>query len=312
MTRWANNRMRHRACNRGDDRFREPFAVRAFAQAKACGSGPVLVYAALLPFVFLALWPIVWALGISLAPLDEVYSGGRSLFASDAQWGNYREAASRLPLARFLLNSLFISGASVIGAVLTSSMAGYALARVRFRGRGWVLVAVLASMMVPGAVLLVPRFLLYDALGWVGTYKPLIVPAWLGGGAFNVLLFRQFFRTVPASVADAARLDGATPWQTYRFVLLPMVKPAVVAAAMLSFVYHWQSFMDPLIYLSDYHKHPISLGLRMYQSTSSTYPNLLMAVSLIALAPVAMMFFVGERWVMRGLGVEGGSDARGY
>ena len=274
--------------------------------------GKLLLYGVLVALCGLMLLPIVWAFVSSLKPLEQVYAFPPSFRIEKPQWSNYHEALTRLPMARFLANSLFITIISVIGAVLTSSMAGYALARLRFRGRSLCFAMVVFSMLIPAQVLLVPRFLLYDALGWVGTYKPLIVPAWLGGGAFNVLLFRQFFRTVPASVADAARLDGATPWQTYRFVLLPMVKPAVVAAAMLSFVYHWQSFMDPLIYLSDYHKYPISLGLRMYQSTSSTYPNLLMAVSLIALAPVAMMFFIGERWVMRGLGVEGGSDARGY
>lgn len=249
------------------------------------------------------LLPVVWAAVSSLKPLDDVYTFPPSLTVSDPQWSNYREAFTRLPVARFLANSMFITGVSVIGAVLTASMAGFVLARVRFRGRTLCFVLVVVSMLIPAQVLLVPRFLLYDLLGWVNTYKPLIVPAWLGGGAFNILLFRQFFRTIPREVEDAAEMDGATMWQIYWHVLLPIARPATVTAAMLSFVYHWQSFLDPLIYLSDFTTYPISLGLRMYQSMAGTWANLLMATSLIAMVPVVIVFFVCQRSLMRGLGV---------
>lgn len=269
-----------------------------------------LVCGALAALCLFSLLPILWAFISSLAPLESVYSFPPDLSLDDPQWSNYREAFTRLPVARFLANSLLITTTSVVGAVFTSSMAGFALARLRFRGRGLVLVCVLVSMMIPAQVLLIPRFLLYDMLGWIGTYKPLIVPAWLGGGAFNVLLFRQFFRMIPRDFDDAARLDGATTWQTYRLVLLPMAKPAIVASAMLSFVYHWQEFLDPLIYLSDFTTYPISLGLRMFQSQAGTWANLLMATSLVALLPVAVMFFLCERYMMKGLGVIG-TDADG-
>ncbi len=261
-----------------------------------------VVLAVVCAFILL---PLMWAGVSSLKPLDEVYTFPPSFSLSDLQWTNYREAFTRLPVARFLGNSLFITGVSVIGAVLTSSMAGYVLARVRFRGRSLCFLLVVISMLIPAQVLLVPRFLLYDLLGWVNTYKPLIVPAWLGGGAFNIFLFRQFFRTIPPELEDAAILDGATMWQTYWHVMLPVARPAAVAATMLSFVYHWQDFLDPLIYLSDFMTFPISLGLRMYQSMAGTWANLLMATSLIALVPVVIVFFLCERHVMRGLGVVG-------
>jgi len=263
-----------------------------------------LILCAVVLLCAFSLLPIAWAFASSLMPLEKVYTYPPAFSLDDPQWSNYGEAVTRLPVARFLVNSLVITLSSVVGAVITSSMAGFALARLRFRWRGALLICVLISMMIPAQVLLIPRFLLYDLLGWVGTYKPLIVPAWLGGGAFNVLLFRQFFRMIPQDYEDAARLDGATTWQTYRLILLPMVKPAIVAAAVLSFVYHWQEFLDPLIYLGDYSKYPISLGLRMYQTQAGTWANLLMAASLIALVPVAIMFFLCDRYVMRGLGVE--------
>ncbi len=267
-----------------------------------------LRYAALIALCAFMLLPLVWAAVSSLKPLEEVYEFPPSFGVDQPQWSNFREAFTRLPVARFLANSVLIAGVSVVGAVLTSSMAGFVLARVRFRGRTLCFMLVLISMLVPAQVLLVPRFLLYDLLGWVNTYKPLIVPAWLGGGAFNIFLFRQFFRTIPLELEDAARLDGATMWQTYWHVLLPIARPATITAAMLSFVYHWQDFLDPLIYLSDFMTYPISLGLRMYQSMAGTWANLLMATSLIALVPVAIVFILCERHIMRGLGVMGFVD----
>lgn len=252
---------------------------------------------------FVMVLPLVWAVASSIKPLDEVYAFPPSFWANDPQWTNYAEAATRLPLFRFLLNSLVISISAATGAVLTSSMAGYALARFSFRGRTLCMVIVIASMLMPTMVLLIPRYVLFSSLGWVGTYKPLIVPAWLGGGAFNILLFRQFFRRVPRELDEAAMLDGATPWQTYWNVLLPAVRPATVTAALLSFVIHWREFLDPLIYLSDFQTFPISLGLRMYQSLSGTWMNLLMAASVVALVPVFVLFVVGEKWLLVGLGV---------
>lgn len=269
----------------------------------------LLIYIAVAGFAAFAALPIVWAFVSSLQPLDRVYTYPPNLRLSDPQWSNYREAMVRLPVARFLFNSFVITTASVVGAVLTSSMAGFALARIRFRGNHLTLLLVIFSMLIPTQVLLIPRFLLYDQLGWVGTYKPLIVPAWLGGGAFNIILFRQFFRMIPREFEDAARLDGAGVWDIYRLVFLPMARPAVAAAAMLSFVYHWQEFLDPLIYLSDYTKFPISLGLRMYQSQAGTWANLLMAASLIALIPVAVVFLLTERYVMRDLSTFGEEPA---
>ena len=149
--------------------------------------------AALLVVCAFVLLPIAWAVSSSLKSLDQVYAFPPS-WTVTPQWHHFAEAWTRLPLGRFLLNSLVITVPSVIGAILTSSMAGFALARIPFRGRRLCFTLVIAGMFIPGTLLLIPRYLLFDALGWVNTYKPLIVPAWLGGGAFNIFLFRQFFR----------------------------------------------------------------------------------------------------------------------
>ncbi|MFQ5489541.1 MAG: carbohydrate ABC transporter permease [Phycisphaerae bacterium] len=260
-------------------------------------------YALLLLLTAVAVMPLVWALLASLRPLDQVYQVPPRWGLDRPQWANYGLATAKLPLLRFIANSLLISVSSVVGAVLTSSMAGYAFARLNWRGKRFWFIVLLASLVVPTQVLLIPRFLIFEALGWVGSYKPLIVPAWLGGGAFNVLLFRQFFLTVPRSYEQAALLDGATPWQIYRWIMLPLSMPVVITAALLSFVYHWQEFLDPLIYLSDFRTYPVSLGLRMFQSMAGTWGNLLMAASILALIPVALLFVVFSRHLGRAVRV---------
>ncbi len=249
--------------------------------------------------------PLVWAFCASLKPLDEVYAFPPQFWPGEPLWGNYSEALGKLPFARFFFNSCVITGACVVGTVLTSSMAGYSFARLKWRGRGFWFVVLLATMMLPGEVLLVPHFLQYKWLGWINTYKPLIVPSWLGGGAFFIFLFRQFFKTVPREMEEAAMLDGATHWQIYTRIMMPLARPVVVTAAVLSFISHWQEFLGPLVYLSDVEKYPLSLGLRMYQGMEGGYVNLLMAASLVTLLPLAIIFFLTQRYFVRGLLVTG-------
>ena len=254
-----------------------------------------LAYAALVGVGGVVLLPLLWAGMASVQPLDDVYAYPPKWCPESPQWSNYLDATRRLPFFRFMLNSLLIAVPSVVGAVLTSAMAGYAFARLPWRGKRFWFVVLLASMMIPSQVLLIPHFLIFKTLGWVGTYKPLIVPAWLGGGAFNVLLFRQVFKAMPREFEEAALIDGATRWQVFMRVLLPAAKPAVAAAAAMSFVIHWQEFLKPLIYLSDFRTYPISLGLRMYQSVSGSWTNLLMAAGLLALVPVVVVWAIAQR-----------------
>lgn len=249
--------------------------------------------------------PLVWALCASLKPLEEVYVFPPQFWPSTPMWENYAKVldprVATLPFPRFILNTIIITVSAVVGTVLTSSMAGYALARLKWRTREFWFIVLLATMMLPGQVLLIPHFLIYKNLGWVNTYKPLIVPAWLGGGAFFVFLFRQFFKAIPTELEEAALIDGASRWQIYWRLMLPLAKPAVATVAVLSFIHHWQEFMQPLIYLSDFEKYPISLGLRMFQNIGGSWTNLLMAASLVSLLPLAILFLLAQRYFVQGL-----------
>ncbi|MFH1418965.1 MAG: carbohydrate ABC transporter permease [Planctomycetota bacterium] len=251
--------------------------------------------------------PLLWAAWASLQPIDRIFTAPGAEDAvrgpcSSLQWGNYREAVTRLPFLRFLLNACVITVAACVGTVFSSSLVGFAFARLRWRGRGAWFVVLLATMMLPAQVLLIPQFLVFEHLGWVNTYKPLIVPSWLGGSAFFIFLFRQFFKSVPQAYEDAARLDGVTDWQLYRHVMLPLSKPVVGAVAALSAVYHWQEFLAPLVYLSDFHTYPVSVGLRMFQAMEGSWANLIMAASLIALLPPLVVIVLTQRYLMRNIG----------
>ena len=248
------------------------------------------------------LFPLVWAVGASLKPLLEVYRYPPSLLFWPLRWDNYTEAIAKLPFLRFITNTLMISTAATLGQVLSASMVGYAFARLRWRGRNFWFVCLLATMMLPGQVLLIPNYLIFKNLGWVNTYKPLIVPAWLGGGAFFIFLFRQFFRGVPADLTDAAHIDGASEIRIYASIILPLARPVMITVGVLSFMGHWQEFMMPLIYLSDYQLYPISMGLRMYQQVEGgSYVHYLMAASVVALCPLVLLFFFAQRHITQSL-----------
>ncbi len=268
-----------------------------------------LLYALAIALSLAFLFPVAWAVGASLKPLKEVYRFPPTFLAWPPRWENYPEALSKLPFARFIANTFIIALSAMVGQVLSASLVGYAFARLHWRGRNFWFICLLATMMLPSQVLLIPHYLIFKNLGWVNTYKPLIVPSWLGGGAFFIFLFRQFFRGVPLELEDAARIDGASDLRIWAHIFLPLAKPIVITVAVLSFIAHWKEFMSPLIYLSDYQRYPIALGLRMYQQVEGgAFVHYLMAASVVALSPLLILFFLAQRYITRGLLLTGGKE----
>ena len=260
------------------------------------------MYAAAVGLSVVFLFPLVWAIGASFKPLIEVYRFPPTFFHWPPQLANYSEALSKLPFLRFIGNTLVITLAVTVGQLLSGSLVGYAFARLRWRGRDFWFVCLLATLMLPGQVLLIPHYLIFKHLGWVNTYKPLIVPGWLGGSAFFIFLFRQFFRGIPGDLIDAARIDGAGELRIYANLFLPLAKPVMITVGVLCFIQHWKEFMMPLIYLSDYERYPISLGLRMYQQVEGgSFVHYLMAASAVALAPLLLIFFLAQRFIVQNL-----------
>ena len=258
-------------------------------------------YVVLTAIGFVFLFPFLWSIAASLKTLNGVYEFPPTLLVRNPQWRNYVEAMSILPFPVFIWNSLIVCTLTVIGQVLSASLVAYAFARLSWRGRRFWFIVVLATLMLPVQLMVIPQYLVFQRLGWVNTFKPLIVPAWFGGGAFAIFLLRQFFMSIPRDLEDAARLDGATDLEVWWHVILPLSKPALVTVAVLSFIARWKMFFGPLVYLSSPEKYTTALGLAMFQSIHGSFANLLMAASVITAVPLVILFFAAQRLLVRGI-----------
>ncbi|HMR31080.1 MAG TPA: carbohydrate ABC transporter permease [Geminicoccaceae bacterium] len=254
------------------------------------------------------LFPIFWALMTSLKPIAETYDASR-LLPSAFQWTNYVELFHRAPFARWIGNTVLVTLLATTGTVLSSMMVGYAFARFRFPGRNVFFLLTISTLVLPAEVTIVPNYLLFRELGWLDTYLPLIVPYWLGGTAFYIFLFRQFFLTIPREYEEAARIDGANPWQVFIRVHVPMVKPAIAAATVISFIHQWDEFFTHLIYLNTPAKYTLPIGLRYFYNSLHTEGepmlHLLMAAAVLALLPPIVIFLCLQRYFIRGVVMSG-------
>jgi multiple sugar transport system permease protein len=274
-------------------------------------SGPLaraLRYAVLLIVAGAFAAPLVWMVATSLKPADQAASGSLSLLPKPVSETlsiaarNYRDVWNdeTVTFPIYLRNTLVVAGLSVIGAVLSSAIVAYGFARVRWRGRRAVFALVLATMMIPFPVLMAPLYVIFRDLGWIGSLKPLWVPAWFGG-AFNIFLLRQFFMTIPRELDEAARLDGCSHWGIFWRIILPLSKPALAVVALFNFIYVWNDFLAPLIFLTHRDQFTLALGLQLYQSKAGNTPwNLLMAASTLVVAPVLVLFLLTQRTFVQG------------
>jgi multiple sugar transport system permease protein len=220
------------------------------------------------------------------------------------RWSNYIEGWRILPFALFYANTLKITLLTVVGVLVSSSLAGFAFARLRFRGREVLFIVVLSTMMLPWHVTIIPQYMLFTKLHWVNTHRPLWVQWWFGD-AFSIFLLRQFFMTVPLELDDAARMDGCSRFGTFWRILLPLSKPALGVVAIMEFTWAWNNFMGPLIYLNSIKLFTVSLGLRQFQQRSGTDLQLMMAQTVLFVLPVLLLFFVAQRRYIQGIVVSG-------
>jgi ABC-type glycerol-3-phosphate transport system permease component len=217
---------------------------------------------------------------------------------------NFSRVFQSVPLLKYLRNTVTITVFSIVGTLMASSLCAYAFAFCRVPYRNYLFYGVLATVMLPGVVTMIPTFILFRELGWIDTFKPLIVPAFFGS-AFAIFLFRQFFLGLPLSVIEAARMDGATALQTYWLIVMPMSRPVCVTVALFSFVGHWNDFMGPLIYLNSEPKWTLQLGLNSFRGEIVDQTNLLMACAVLILIPVIIAFFSLQRYFIRGANLSG-------
>ena len=257
--------------------------------------------------------PFVWMLSTSLKTLDKTMELPPHLIPHPVVFRNYGTVLQRDELNFPLLthNTLVVSILSVIGTTLSSAIPAYGFAKIRFKGRGALFGIMLATMMVPFPVMMVPLFSIfrwigdYTPLQMLGTLRPLWIPAWLGS-AFNIFLLRQFFLTIPDELCEAAQLDGCSEWRIFRQIVLPLARPALAVVALFTFMGTWNDFLGPLVYIQDRQQYTLSLGLQAFQSQhGGTEWNLLMAASVMVILPVIVLFFLAQRTFIEGIATTG-------
>ncbi|MCM3783189.1 carbohydrate ABC transporter permease [Neobacillus mesonae] len=248
--------------------------------------------------------PFIWMVSTSLKPLEQVFTFPPEWIPKPFKWSNYVDALTYIPFFTYLKNTLIITGLSTLGVVLTSPLVAYSFAKLEWRGSQSLFLITIAVMMIPGQVTMIPLFLLFDKLNWIGTLLPLIVPAFFGV-PFYIFLLRQFFMGLPNELKDAARIDGASEFRIYWQIMLPLAKSAVLAVGLFQFMASWTDFMGPLLYLTNPESYTLSLGLQQFQSQKGTEWGLMMAVSTIMTAPIIILFFFLQKTFIQGITFSG-------
>jgi ABC-type glycerol-3-phosphate transport system permease component len=266
-----------------------------------------VIYVILLAGAVLVMIPLWWMLRTSLMRPNEVFVYPPKIFPDKLLWQNYVEVFQKAPFLVYIRNTLYICGMDLIATLVSCSMVAFSFARLRWRGRDLLFGIMLGTMMLPGAVTLIPRYLLFKELHWLDSYLPLWVPSWFGF-AFFIFMLRQFYATIPYDLDDAARIDGCSILGIWWRIALPLTKPALTAVAIFTFNATWNDFMNPLLYLSSADKLTIALGLMAFRGPHHTDWHWMMASSVIAMTPIILLFFFAQRYFIQGVtftGVKG-------
>jgi ABC-type glycerol-3-phosphate transport system permease component len=249
--------------------------------------------------------PFFWMLSTSLKGEADILTFPPDWIPRPAYWDNYVKAVTVIPFFNYLKNTLTVTVVRLVGTVLTSALVAYGFARLRAPGLDTLFLIVLSTMMLPGQVTLIPTFIIFSKIDWIDTFLPLVVPAYFGGGAFNVFLLRQFFMTIPLEMDDAARIDGCSYFGVFWRIIVPLSAPALATVSIFNVMWSWNEFMGPLIYLQSTSKFTLALGLNFFRDVYNPTWNLLMANSVLLLLPCLLLFFFAQRLFIQGVVVTG-------
>lgn len=291
-------------------------AASALARRRAgqvAGRIGLHLFTAALAVIFTA--PFFFAVSTSLKAVTELHVFPPVFWPANPQPYNYVRVFEVVPYGLFYLNTVIIAGTATIGNVLCATVAAYGFARFRWRGRELCFLILLSTLVLPEEVVIIPKFLMFHIVpeylfgsSWNNTWWPLILPSWIGGGAFNIFLLRQFFLQLPRDLDEAATIDGAGPFRILWSILLPLIQPALATVAIFSFLAHWRDFIHPLIFLTSREKFPLSLGLRALQTLpdgGEPREHVLMAAALLMALPCIILFFTMQRYFVRGIVMSG-------
>lgn len=257
----------------------------------------------------ISLAPLAWMLSTSLKPFQELFQDGMGLWPKHPRGANYTEALQTFNFTRSLINSIVVAVLTVLGTLASSIPAGYAFARLKARGSSLVFMGLLATLMLPGQITIIPVFRLFASLGMIDTYAPLVVPAWFGTNAFAVFLLRQFFRTLPEETMEAARMDGASEGTILVRIAVPLARPAVITVAVFAFLGSWNDLWGPLVYLHRDERMTLPVSLVNFIGSSSTVQgtpwNLVMAAAVVTIIPTLILFAFCQRSFIQGIASSG-------
>lgn len=263
-----------------------------------------LVYVILLAGSVLFLMPLAWMLSTSLKGDVGMFSIPPQWIPEPVQWDNYTKAVQAFPFLRYTFNTVLITALTMLGTMLSSAFCAYAFAKLRWPGRDFWFIVMLSTMMLPPQVTMIPLFIFYKELGWIDTYLPLVVPSFFGS-ALYIFLMRQFFLTIPRELNEAAKLDGASEFRIWWQLYMPLSKPALATLGIFTFMFTWNDFLGPLIYLNDPDSFTLALGLRSFQQQHGTRWNVMMAASLLVMLPTLVLFFSFQRYFIEGVTLTG-------
>jgi len=263
------------------------------------------IYGGLTLAAIVMMLPMFWMLSTAFKVFRDTFLIPPLWIPGYLNFSNFVHVFQVVPFANMMLNSIKVATLATLGQVISCTMGGYAIARMRFFGKNIIFLVILATMMVPYQVVMIPIFIIMKQLGWVNSHNALIFPAFLGG-AFGIFLIRQFFMTLPNELEDAAKVDGANPWQIFTKIILPISKPAIIALATLSFTTYWNDLLTPLIYLNKMEIMTMPVGISFFKGMHTTEWNLLMAAALLNILPAALIFLFTQKYLVKGISLSSG------
>lgn len=257
----------------------------------------------------LVLLPIVTMVMTSLKTFEDVQMNPASLMPKEFTLKNYVTVFTEFPFTQYLINTLFITITSTIGITLTSALVAYAFSRFDFKYKGIIFAVMLSTIMIPGQILQIPLYEMYRGMGWINTYKPMIIPAFLGGGITNVFLIRQFFNSLPKSIFESAQIDGAGEFRIFATIAVPLSKAIIFTVAIFSFTASWNDFYSPLLYINDDKKYTLAYGLYIFfdKFKVGSYKawNIICAANLVVIVPIIVLYFFAQRYFVEGITLGG-------
>jgi ABC-type glycerol-3-phosphate transport system permease component len=267
--------------------------------------GLVILQIALTLLLITFLVPALWMVSSSLKASTEVFAHPIVWIPESPQWNNYAKIFDILPFARFAQNTLVVTGLAVLGTIVSSLMVGYSFARLDWPGKNIFFAMMISTMFLPEIVTLIPRFLIFRELKWIDTYLPLVVPYWMGASAIHIFLVHQFFRGLPVELEEAALIDGANRMQILVNILLPLSKPVIASIAVFSLLQHYNSYIEPLIYLNTRDKWTLAIGIKGLNDSNATEWELIFAAGTLMVAPILALFIFAQRYFVQGIALTG-------